>query len=610
MKKVITVIIIIALMICLGIFIAPYVSNKCGKIISDIFVPNDTKSEFDTSKSDSAPSGKNYLNEQILYETILIEDLIKEEILTEEILEEKIIAEIKDFERIQSEEIKIEEVNVEIYDDINDMEDDFCCESYYSIDLDYSFIKQRIAAGASIVISEIIIDTASLIIDIVTCQWGEAIIDAGQICLTVGGTTVSAFVASQVAKAKSLAAGNSYEIAMYDALYEGANAYYYSAVKIDKINTAISIAQLVDAGAKTAKSVVDFIKSKKAVDIIDSTGKVVGKASSNGTYKITVDGAEKTCKAAKSTNLSGSIDLYDTKTKSYVSTLTKKGNVLSQTPRSIPSEILLSSGDNAGKAKYIFEGTDAYKVTYTINGDATKTWIGTVDQGGFIKNNFGQIVKKIDFDTGKEINGFSKMIKSSKGNKITADVFGDLVEVTNVSKQTTKPLTKKSLDGVVTYLDSANNKIFTEYVGADGITYLKRASDNINYAKVSGSLSDGSYNFNWKVNLDSIRCNATSTIRSNLVKYVKNNNINLVRQNFPELSLEMIDYIKKYDRIPTSIQIHHCKNVANFPDLAGDYRNLVVLTRDTHLAEHFGDFHNATTSNPSAYKDLKVLFGL
>ena len=276
----------------------------------------------------------------------------------------------------------------------------------------------------------------------------------------------------------------------------------------------------------------------------------------------------------------------------------------------LPDEILWETGESVGKAKYIFEGTDAYFVTYTKNGSATKTWIGVVDQGGFVKNKFGQIVKKIDFDTGKEINGFTKLINSSKANKITVDVFGELVEITDVAKQTTKPLTKKMVDGAVTYLDSANNKILKEYVGADGITYLMRASDNINEAKVAGALVDGNFDFNWKVALDYTRTRATNKIRECLVEYVCSNNINLVRQNFPELTLEAIDYIKQYKRIPTDIQIHHCKSVANFPDLAGDFSNLVVLTKDSHLAAHMGDFHNATTSFPAAYKNLKVLFGL
>ena len=581
------------------------VFDEWGEDIADSIVD-----EFDTSKNDPAPTGKPGVNEQILYETILLENIIKENIINEDILKEQIISEIINYEPLRAEDILIESVNVEIYDDIDEMEDDFCCESYYSIDYDYSFIRQRIAAGASLVLAEVIIDTGSAIINLVTFQWGSLAVDLGQIVITAGGTTISAFIASQVAKAKSLAAGNSYEMAMYDALYEGANAFYYTAVSIDAVNTAISMGQLVDLGVKGVKSLVNFIKSKKAIDIVDSAGKVIGKSSAKGTYKVTVDGVEKTCKAAKATNLSGTIDLYDTATKTYVTTLSKTGDVLQQTTRTIPGEILLKSGDNVGKAKYIFDGTDAYKVTYTQNGTATKTWIGIIDQGGYIKNNFGQIVKKIDFETGKEINGFSKLIKSTKNNKITVDVFGELVEITDVSTAATKPLTKKTINGTINYLDSFNNKILSEYVGKDGVTYLMRVNDNINYAKVSGAIDDGLYNFNWKINLDYIRSNATATIRKSLVDYVRNNNINLVRQNFPELTLEMIDYIKQYGRIPTNIQIHHCKNVANFPDLAGDYSNLVVLTRESHLAEHFGDFHNATFSNPSVYIDLKVLFGI
>ena len=605
MRKIFYRLIALTLVFCLMFSLSGCVFDEWGEDIAYNIV-----GEFDTSKNDPTPTGKPGVNEQILYETVLLENILEEKVITEDILKEQIITEIVNYEPLRGENIILESVVVEIYEDIDELEDDFCCESYYSVDFDYSFIRQRIAAGASLVLAEVVIDTGSAIINLVTFQWGSLAVDLGQIVVTAGGTAISAFVASQVAKAKSLAAGNSYEMAMYDALYEGSNAFYYTAVSIDAVNTAISLGQLVDLGVKGTKALVNFIKSKASTDIVDAAGKVVGKATSKGTYKITVDGVERTCQAAKATNLSGTIDLYDATTKAYVTTLSRAGDALLQTPRAIPGEILYKTGTNSGKAKYIFDGTDVYYITYTNADTATKTWIGIVDCGGYIKNNFGQIVKKIDFETGKEINGFSKLIRSAKGNKITVDVFGELVEITDVSTQTTKALTKKTVDGAVTYLDSANNKILLEYAGSDGVTYLMRASDNINNAKVSGSLVDGGFDFNWKANLDFIRSDATSTIRKSLVEYVQNNNINLVRQNFPELTLEMIDYIKQYGRVPTNIQIHHCKNVANFPDLAGDYTNLVVLTRESHLAEHFGDFHNATTSKPSVYIDLKFLFGL
>ena len=573
-------------------------------------IANNVVGEFDTSKNDPAPTGKKGVNEQILYETVLLEDVLKENIITEQILEERIQSEILSDEFLIAENIKIESINVDIYSDVDEMEEDFCCESYHSIDFDYALIKQRIAKGCSLVLAEVIIDTVSCVIDIVTYNWGGLALDAGQIIVTAGGTSLSAFIAAQVAKSKSLAAGNSYEMATYDALYEGSKAFYYSAVAIDTVNTAISLYQLTDLAVKGVKAIVNFVKSKIAVDIVDAAGNVIGKASSKGTYKLAIDGVEKTCKASGATNLAGSIDLYDSVTKTYVTTITKTGDVLTQTARTIPNEILLKAGSNVGKAKYVFNGTEAYKVTYAADGTAIKTFVGNIDAGGFIKNNYGQIIKRIDFDTGKEINGFSKLLKSSKANKITVDVFGVLVEITDDASKTMQPLTKKTVKGVVTYFDSANNSILKEYDGIDGVVYLMRASDDVNYAKVSGAISDGAFDFNWRTTLDYIRSNATSTIRENLVTYVKNNNINVVRQNFPELTLEMIDYIKQYDRIPTAIQIQHCKNVANFPDLAGDYTNLVVLSKESHLAAHAGDFHNASFSKPSCYIDLKWLFGL
>ena len=564
--------------------------------------------EFDTDKNDSEPTGDNAnINEDILYETVLLEDVLNENKINETKLEERIAEEILYDENLIAEDITIESLNVDVYSDVDEMEEDFCCESYYSIDLDYALIKQRIAKGASLVLAEIVIDAVSCVIDIVSTNWGELAIDAGQIIITAGGTSLSAFVASQVAKAKSLAAGNSYEIAMYDALYEGSKAFYYTSVVIDKVNTIVSLFQLIDTAVKGVKSLVAFIDSKASGDILDSTGKIIGK-SSNGTYDVTIDGVQHTCKASQAPGLTGnSIDLYDTTTKTYVTTIKKSGDAVIATKRTIPNEILLKAGDNVGKAKYIFEGTDAYKITYENSGNPIKTFIGKIDPSGYITNNYGQIIKKIDFDTGKELNGFTNLIKASKENKITVDVLGEIVEI---SGDTTKPLVKKTIDGTVTYLDSMNNVILREYKGADGITYLMRASDDINVSKVCGAIADNKYSFGWNNSLNYIRSNATSTIRKHLVEYVKNNNINIVRQNFPELTIEQIKYIREYGRIPTSIQIHHCKNVANFPDFAGDLSNLVVLNRQTHLAAHGGNFHNASFGKPYCYINLAWLFGL
>ena len=533
---------------CLFSFCSCGVFDKLGENIA-----NNIVGEFDTSKNDPAPTGTKGVNEQTLYETVLLEDVLKENIITEQILEERIQSEILSDEFLIAENIKVECINVDIYSDVDEMEEDFCCESYHSIDYDYALIKQRIAKGCSLVLAEVIIDTVSCVIDIATYNWGGLALDAGQIIVTAGGTSLSAFIAAQVAKSKSLAAGNSYEMVMYDALYEGSKAFYYSAVAIDSVNTVISLAQLTDTAVKGVKSIVNFVKSKAAVDIIDTAGNVIGKTSSKGTYKLTIDGVEKTCKASCATNLDGSIDLYDSVTKTYVTTIRRTGDVLTETVRTIPNEILLKAGSNVGKAKYVFNGTEAFKVTYAADGTAIKTFVGNIDAGGFIKNNYGQIIKRIDFDTGKEINGFSKLLKSSKANKITVDVFGELVEITDNASKTMQPLTKKTVNGIVTYLDSAKNPILKEYNGIDGVVYLMRASDDVNYAKVSGAISDGAFDFNWRTTLDYIRSNATSTIRKKLVTYVMDNNINVVRQNFPELTLEMIDYIKQYGRIPTAI---------------------------------------------------------
>ncbi len=600
MKKTSTKVISLLLIICLLFGFSGCVFDDMGNDVAEMVV-----GEFVSEKNDPVPTGKSGANEQLLYETVLLEEVIEEDLLNEKIIKERIVNEITNDEQLIAEDIELESVKVGVYEDINEIDDDFLCESYYSVDMDYSFIKQRIAAGAALVLAEVIIDTGSAIINLVTCNWGGLALDLGQIIVTAGGTTISAFVAAQIAKAKSLAAGNSYEMAMYDALYEGSNAFYYTAVAIDAVNTIISLGQLVDAGVKGVKVLKNFIASKQSIKVLDSAGNVVGKATAKGTVEVTADGVKKSCRTAMSTNLDGtSIDVYDTVTKEYVATLSKSGDALLQTQRAIPNEILLKAGDNVGKAKYVFNGADAFKVTYAADGSACKTWIGTIDQGGFVKNNWGQIIKKIDFDTGRELNGFSKLLKAPAKNPITVDVFGELIEITNVQNKTAKALSKKTVKGVVTYLDSANNRILVENLASDGVTYLMRVSENINDAKVAGALSEGAFDFNWKATLDYVRSKATGDVRKALVDYVKNNNVMAVRQNFPELTLEMIDYIKQYGKVPTSIQIHHCKNVANFPDLAGDYSNLVVVTKETHLAEHFGDFHNATTSKPSCYVDL------
>lgn len=583
-----------------------------SKDISDNIVDNFTN-EFRTDLNSPTPTGSRGVNEDILYETVLLEKIISENIITEEILRERVIQEITNDEFFLQEDIVIETLRVEIYEDVSELEDDFLCESYHSIEKDYSFIKQRISAGCSIVLLELIIDTASCIIDIFTLNWVGLAVDAGQMIITAGGTSLNAFVKSQIAMAKSLEAGNSYEMATYDALYEGANAFYYTAVAIDTVNTIVSTMQMVDLAVKAVKGVVNLIKNAvNGVEIVSQVGQNIGKATAKS-IKINIDGTEKVCKKAMGYSLDGKaiIDLYDSG-QNYVTSLIRQGEKLVQYSKNIPSQILLKNGKNVGKAKYVFEGVNAFKLTYSNNGSAVKTWCGVVDKGGFVKNNYGQIIKRFDFATGKEFDGFAKLTQTPAKNKITTNVFGELVEIIDSTTQTVKPLTKKTINNVVTYLDSANTKVLTEYsINNSSSTYLKRfsniSSDN---GKVCGSLVDGVFDIGWKTQLDFIRSNATKTIRDNLVDYVRSNNINLVRKNFPELTQAMIDYIKQYGRVPTSIQIHHIKNVANFPDLAGDFSNLVVVTKDSHLMLHGGDFHNMSVSKPNFYIDLKELFGL
>ena len=56
--------------------------------------------------------------------------------------------------------------------------------------------------------------------------------------------------------------------------------------------------------------------------------------------------------------------------------------------------------------------------------------------------------------------------------------------VDTVEELKTLPSLKlEDIPSTINYLDSFNNKILSEYIGKDGVTYLMRVNDNINYAK-------------------------------------------------------------------------------------------------------------------------------
>ena len=166
-------------------------------------------------------------------------------------------------------------------------------------------------------------------------------------------------------------------------------------------------------------------------------------------------------------------------------------------------------------------------------------------------------------------------------------------------------MTTKVVDGIATYFDSTGNAVLKQYAGVDGATYLKRMSDIDNGKTIGRLLDDGKHlDPNWKIDLDKIRYDATQAFRKGLVKYVQEHSLSEIRANFPELTLEQIEYIQEFGKVPTSLQIHHCKNVANYPDLAGDMKNLEVLSQENHLKAHGMNFQNSTSSRSPNYVDV------
>lgn len=605
MKKIILFIMVLASLISLSsCFIDEWADN-----IGDDIVNNYIK-EFDTENNSPNPTGDGLI-EELLYENVLIDELLEEDTIYEEIINEQIIHEIEYDEFLSKEDIKLEAVKTEFYDNVDELQDDFLCESYHTVELDYAFIKQRISEGMSILLTEVIIDCAGIIIDICTLNWGELLLDAGQILVMAGGATLTAYIRAQIALSKSLKAGNSYEMAMYDALYEGANAFYYTVTSIDYAFQIINTVQMIENAAKALSKVYKKISSlSKSVDVIGNDGKIIGRVTSRG-FEIKLDGKKINCKPALGQSLDGNeiIDLYDEGQK-YVTSLRWDNDYVSTVKKNIPSEILYKNNINAGKVKYKFEGNKMYYFNYKQDGSFTKTFGGIIDAGGFVRNNFNQIIKRIDLNTGKEIDGFFKITKLPSKNKITVNVFGELVEITDVQKNITNPLKKVNVDGKISYFDSENVKLITEYDGSDGVKYIKGQPVNGDNGKVCGSIYDNKFDFSWKSNLDYVRSNATRKIRESLVDFTSTNDLKTIKKYFPQLKDEAIDYIKSYRRVPSNIDIHHVKNVANFPDKAGDYTNLVVVPRDEHLLLHNNDFHNMSTAKPDYYVDLKYLFNL
>ncbi len=584
---------ITAIVLCLSMLTGCGIFEQAGENIADNIVDKyDPQNEYDSSLNDPAPVlDPNAPNGVTLYETVLLEDILHEDVLHEDILEEQIFKEIILSEKIIYEDVIVESILVEVIDDVDDL-NEFICESYYSEMLDYSLIRQRLSQGISMVLAEVVIDVGSAIINIVTCNWGGLALDAGQIVLTAGGTTLAAFIEGQVAKAKSLAAGNSYEVAMYDCMDAASSAYYYTAVAVNVVNTIISTAQLVkglyDLGTTIYKNLI------KAEKIYDTAGNVIGTLKSGNKIEVTVDGTKHTCQLAQ-----GGRHLFDIKTGKYVGTLDE---ALRLTVKELPSEIYKD-----GVLKYTIKDGNIFTVTKTGSGDIVETVKGSIDPAGFVKNDFGQIVEQIDFDTGNTIGNFKALtaaLQKAGAPNVTVNAFGELIDLT-----TGKAITKKVIDGVTTYVDSSGKALLTEYVGTDGVIYIKRLSD-IDNGKTVGALTDGLFDGSWEDTLNTIRGTATSNARKAIAEFVADKPDRIVRKYFPQLTMEQIEYIRAYGKLPSDFQIHHVKNVANYPDLAGDYSNLEMLSREAHQAIHDGAFQNATVAPSDTYVDLvQVLAG-
>lgn len=597
---------IIALVLCLSMLTGCGIFDAAGDKIADAIVDKyDPLAAYDLSLNDPAPQfNPNNPNGVILYETVLMEDVLKEDILHEDILKEQILKELTVSENIIYEDVIVESVLVEIIEDAEDL-DNFFCESYHSELLDYSFIRQRLADGMALVLAEVVIDIGSAVINIVTCNWGELAIDAGQIILTAGGTTLAAFIAGEIAKVKSLAAGNSYEVAMYDCLNEASTAYYYTAVGVDVFNTIVSTVQLVKGIYTIGKNIVKRLKNIEK--IYDSAGNVVAKRlKDTGNIEVKVNKKTHTCRITPEGHL------YDIKTGKYVGTLVEGADdAVKFTIQSLPTEIY----DN-GQLKFTIEDGMLYKITRTKSGEITRTCKGSIDAGGVVRNTLGQIVEKIDLNTGERIANYQALanaLQKAGASNVTVNEFGELVQLVKKGNSITEiPIEKKLINDVVTYvqnIDGVEVPLLTEYVGKDGVTYLKQLSD-VDNGKTVGAITDGVLDGAWKDILNQRRGEATQAVRNAIAKFVKDKPDRVVRKYFPQLTAEQIDYIRSYGKLPTDFEIHHVKNVANYPDLADDFSNLEMLSHEAHKAAHSGAYHNATVAPSETYVDLtQVLAG-
>lgn len=401
--------IILVLAITLNLFGCSLFNRAGDKMADDILF--DATSSTNTSYN---PNGTS------LIEATILEDTLEEKSLIEFQLEQKFYSELMLEPAILQEGVKLESIRVEIIDSSELQFDDLGCESYYTSQLDYSIIQERLSDGLSLILAEVVIDVGSLVVNIVVANWRSAIVDAAQIALTVGVTSLSGFVAYHVAMAQSLAAGNSYEYAVYDAWDRASTAFYYASVIVDVVNTVISLAQvakaLVDLGKK-----VPLIVAKMNGAVVNASKTIAVTKGVDNTFEVIQSGKKVAGKLAANTN-----DLYDIATGKYICSLVENnaGDFVEVITKEIPLNITNKSGDLVYRIDK--DTREIYKVTKNADGIVNEISKGIVDESGFIYSS-GKIVSRIDFSTGKTFDSAYTYLKSLD---LYTNVFGEITDST------------------------------------------------------------------------------------------------------------------------------------------------------------------------------------
>ena len=374
---------------------------------------------------------------------------------------------------------------------------------------------------------------------------------------------------------------------MYDAIRAATDAYYYTAVALDVANTILSTAQLLEGLYDTGRIILG--KLQQAESIRDAAGNVIGALKNGDQIELRTGGRKRTCRLAADGTL------YDLRG-NYVGVL---DDDLQFSVRSLPEAIHANN-----RLRFTIEDGRLYRITQTTDGAAIRTCKGTVDGGGIVRNLHGQIVEKIDLNTGQTLESYRALTESLQkagARNVTVNTFGELVYA-----DSGKALRKKRIHGVTTYVDDAGNPLLTEYMGTGDTVYLKSAGTG----RTVGALADGVFDGAWENTLNLQRSRATQAARDAIARFVQDKPNRTVRKYFPQLGTGQVEFIRSTGRLPTDFEIHHVRNVANYPDLAADYANLELLSHDAHRAAHGGDYKNPTSTPTKTYVNLaQVLAG-